>query len=259
MPLEIKSQLLVPQLVAHRGYSVQYPENTLLSIEQAFIAGACFVECDVQLTLDSVPVVLHDVTLQRTCGQSANITELNWAQLENISAHYATRFGERHGKILLPSLAQLLTLMERWPQRQVFVELKRTSIRKFGIDNVFNAIVNTTGRASGQVIAISFDYDIIERIRRETALRTGWVIEEWSDANLVLAEQLAPDYVFVDYECIPDNLAKLPDAKWRWVLYEIDDVVTALVWVKKGASYIETNNVGGMLLTPEFTESRCDD
>ena len=55
-----------PQLVAHRGYSSQYPENTLLAIEQAFIAGACFVECDVQLTQDGVPVLLHDVTQSRT-------------------------------------------------------------------------------------------------------------------------------------------------------------------------------------------------
>lgn len=259
MPPEIKSQLVVPQLVAHRGYSVQYPENTLLSIEQAFIAGACFVECDVQMTLDGVPVVLHDVTLERTCGQSANITELNWAQLKNVSAHYATRFGEQHGKVSIPSLTQLLTLMERWPQRQAFVEIKRASIRKFGIDHVFNTVVKALGCASDQVIGISFDYDIVQRISRETTLRTGWVFEEWNDTNLALAGQLAPDYVFVDYECIPNNLAKLPEARWRWVLYEIDDVATALAWIKKGASYIETNDVGSMLLTPEFAKSRCDD
>ena len=67
------SQHDIPQLVAHRGYSLRYPENTLLAIEQAFIAGACYVECDVQLTQDGVPVLLHDNNLQRTTGQAEDV------------------------------------------------------------------------------------------------------------------------------------------------------------------------------------------
>jgi glycerophosphoryl diester phosphodiesterase len=255
---DLRSQSIIPQFVAHRGFSVRYPENTLLAIEQALLAGACYVECDVQLTLDGVPVLLHDDSLQRTCGVSANITELSWVELNNISAHYAERFGEQFGQISIPSLSQLLALMKNWPGRRVFVEIKRASIRKFGEDHVFNALIDALGRASEQVIVISFDLNIVQRISNETVLPVGWVIEEWTDANLALARQLAPAYLFVDHERIPHNLATLPDTNWCWALYEIDDAATAREWIEKGAHYIETNDIGSMLLVPEFAKSRCD-
>lgn len=258
MGQDLKSQSIIPQFVAHRGFSVRYPENTLLAIEQALLAGACYVECDVQLTLDGVPVLLHDDSLQRTCGVSANITELRWAELNNIRVHYAEHFGEQSGQISIPSLSQLLALMKNWPGRRVFVEIKRASIRKFGEDHVFNALVDALGSVSEQIIVISFDLNIMQRINNETALPVGWVIEEWTDANLALAQQLAPAYLFVDHESIPHNLVTLPDTNWRWVLYEIDDAATAREWVEKGAHYIETNDIGSMLLVPEFAKSRCD-
>ena len=258
MVQDSKSALIIPQFVAHRGFSVRYPENTLLAIEQALLAGACYVECDVQLTLDGVPVLLHDDSLQRTCGVSANITELSWAELNNISAHYAERFGEHYGQVSIPSLSQLLALMQNWPGRCVFVEIKRASIRKFGEDRVFNALIDILGSVSEQVIAISFDLKILQRIGKETALPVGWVIEEWNDANLASAQQLAPAYLFVDHERLPHSLATLPDTNWRWVLYEIDDAATVREWIEKGAHYIETNDIGSMLLVTEFAKSRCD-
>ncbi|WP_455208602.1 glycerophosphodiester phosphodiesterase family protein [Kaarinaea lacus] len=250
--------VIIPQLVAHRGFSARYPENTLLSIEQALLAGACYVECDVQLTLDHVPVLLHDTDLQRTAGTSGNVTELTFAQLKAVSAHYAARFGEQHGMVPVPSLPQLITLMEQWPQRRVFVEIKRASIRKFGADLVFDAITEVVSNIEDQAIVISFDFDIIRRVRQQTTLLTGWVIEEWNSANLARAHQLQPNYLFIDYECIPQELTTLPEANWRWVLYEIDDVATARKWIAKGAALIETNDIGGLLATPEFNKCRCD-
>jgi glycerophosphoryl diester phosphodiesterase len=259
MSEDLDAKLILSQLVAHRGYSARFPENTLLSIEQAFISGACYVECDVQLTADGVPVLMHDATLERTCGQTGSVGETSWEQLNNTSAHYAARFGDQHGEVPVPSLSQLLVLMKRWPRRQVFVEIKRASIRKFGAAQVFDAVIQVLGRDSDQLIGISFDFDILQRLRKETSLRTGWVIEQWTDENLELAAQLAPDYLFVDHECVPADLAALPEANWCWVIYEIDDAATAKAWVEKGADMIETNNIGGLLLAAEFAESRCND
>ena len=53
----------IPELVAHRGYALHYPENTLIGIEAAIRAGARYVEVDVQLSADKVPVLFHDRTL----------------------------------------------------------------------------------------------------------------------------------------------------------------------------------------------------
>ncbi|WP_455200313.1 glycerophosphodiester phosphodiesterase family protein [Kaarinaea lacus] len=251
------SKYNIPQLVAHRGYSIRYPENTLLAIEQAFIAGACFVECDVQLTRDGVPVLLHDNKLQRTTGQAGDINELNSDQLGSISAHFASRFGEQFEAEPVPSLVQLAGLLSRWPERRVFVEIKRASIRKFGREFVLQKIVDVVEAVSNQVILISFDYEVIQLAQKINVFQTGWVIEEWNSSNNALAEQLRPDYMFVDYECIPQQLVKFPETSWHLVLYEIDSAQAASKWMHKGVKFIETNDIGGMLKAPEFKQSSC--
>jgi len=253
------SQNSGPKLVAHRGYSIRYPENTLLSINQAFLAGACYVECDVQLTSDGVPILLHDVELQRTTDQSGNVNELNLAQINNASAHFASKFGEQFNSEFVPTLMQLVSLMAQWPKRHVFVEIKRATIRRFGRESVLQKIVEVIQPIADQIILISFDYEIMQLVRSSTTFQTGWVIEEWNSNNLELAAQLQSDYMFVDYECIPQQLEMLPVAGWHWVLYEIDDVKTASLWLDKGAKFIETNDVGGLLAEPEFKQSSCHD
>ena len=252
-------KLSVPQLVAHRGYSCKYPENTLLSLEQALKAGACYLECDVQLTKDEVPVLLHDHQLQRTTGEAGSIHQLNYSQLVSINADYPQRFAEQFPHVPLPSLAQLVTLMQQWPLRRVFVELKRASIRQFGRDTMLQAVLDVLQPVIAQVILISFDYDIIEAAQQNSNLQTGWVMQDYTPSFLQSAQQLKPQYVFVDWECMPGDDAPLPDVSWQWVVYEIDDSGAARQWIEKGAAMIETNDIGGLLATPFFQESRCND
>ncbi|CAG8761325.1 17284_t:CDS:2, partial [Acaulospora morrowiae] len=54
------------QCVGHRGYSSHYPENTMLSLEQAILLGADGIESDVRLTKDGQVIMMHDTTLDRT-------------------------------------------------------------------------------------------------------------------------------------------------------------------------------------------------
>ena len=48
------------EIAAHRGVSSLAPENTLVAFKQAIQAGCKWVELDVQLSMDKVPVVFHD-------------------------------------------------------------------------------------------------------------------------------------------------------------------------------------------------------
>lgn len=52
-------------IAAHRGYSSKYPENTMIAFENS-VGKSDFIEFDVQLTKDYIPVIIHDETLQRT-------------------------------------------------------------------------------------------------------------------------------------------------------------------------------------------------
>ena len=60
--------LQLPKVVGHRGAAAYAPENTLESFREAKRRGATWVEIDVKLTADSVPILMHDASLKRTMG-----------------------------------------------------------------------------------------------------------------------------------------------------------------------------------------------
>lgn len=70
----------IPLVIAHRGYSARYPENTLLSIRQACeLASTGGVEIDLHLTLDKQIILQHDENLERmTVGGSGRVDDRPW-------------------------------------------------------------------------------------------------------------------------------------------------------------------------------------
>lgn len=60
--------LQLPKVIGHRGAAAYAPENTLASFREARRRGATWVEIDVKLTADGVPIVMHDDSLMRTTG-----------------------------------------------------------------------------------------------------------------------------------------------------------------------------------------------
>src|SRR5260370_4082757 len=60
--------LQLPKVIGHRGAMAYAPENTLASFREARRRGATWVEIDVKLTADNVPIVMHDPSLKRTTG-----------------------------------------------------------------------------------------------------------------------------------------------------------------------------------------------
>jgi glycerophosphoryl diester phosphodiesterase len=60
--------LQLPKVIGHRGAAAYAPENTLESFREARRRGATWVETDIKLTSDGVPIVMHDESLKRTTG-----------------------------------------------------------------------------------------------------------------------------------------------------------------------------------------------
>lgn len=76
--------MLTPMFIAHRGYAAAYPENTLIALDAARQAGAKYIEVDIQLSADGIPVLFHDRDLQRLCQQTGAIHDYTFSQLENL-------------------------------------------------------------------------------------------------------------------------------------------------------------------------------
>ena len=56
-------------LIGHRGEPDNWPENSLAGFKAVLAAGASYIETDVQLTADGIPVLSHDPGLLRVTGQ----------------------------------------------------------------------------------------------------------------------------------------------------------------------------------------------
>jgi glycerophosphoryl diester phosphodiesterase len=93
---------------AHRGSSARAPENTLLAFEAAIEDGADAIECDVRRTLDGVPVVLHDATLDRTTTGRGPLAGTTLRELRRLDA--GTWFARHFRGARVPTLAETLDL-----------------------------------------------------------------------------------------------------------------------------------------------------
>ena len=111
----------IPVIVAHRGNAREFPENTIASLRSAIELGARYVEFDVHLSADEVPIVIHDDNLVRTAGRPESVFELNADDLLKIEASERTRFDDRFSDICIPSLEQVTELLAAHPQVTAFI------------------------------------------------------------------------------------------------------------------------------------------
>ena len=70
-PLRTSAPNYAPLVIAHRGYSQAAPENTLAAIRAAIANNIDYVEIDIRVTADGVPIVIHDADVDRTTDGEA--------------------------------------------------------------------------------------------------------------------------------------------------------------------------------------------
>ncbi len=72
-------------IVGHRGARAVCPENTISALKVG-MKCADFVEIDIRLTKDGIPVVLHDLTLDRTTNGSGPVNEKTLREIQLFDA-----------------------------------------------------------------------------------------------------------------------------------------------------------------------------
>ena len=80
------NELHFPRIIGHRGVLGHAPENTRAGFHRAVLFGLRWVEFDVALTRDNVPVLLHDETVNRTTNGKGKLAEMTAAALRELDA-----------------------------------------------------------------------------------------------------------------------------------------------------------------------------
>ncbi|MFQ5757557.1 MAG: glycerophosphodiester phosphodiesterase family protein [Acidiferrobacterales bacterium] len=241
------------QLVAHRGYPEHFPENTLLGIMAAIRAGARFVEVDIQLSADEIPVLLHDRTLQRVCGVKGVVHHMSFAELRRLHPSEYERFGYRFSQVRIPSLAEFRELLESHPGVTAFIELKRSSAEHFGPTVVLNRVMRELESVAQQVVIISFSFDVLLTARNQGVEHLGAIIHKWSQRKQAILREVRAGHVICEVGVLPRwGKLRVPGAKL--MVYEITDARLALRLAARGVNLIESFAIGEMFEQLELLE-----
>ncbi len=125
-------------IVAHRGASGTFPENTLSSFREAIRLGVESIEFDVHLSKDGELVVIHDNSVDRTTDGSGKIENLTLKEIKTLDA--GVKFHSRFSGERVPILSETLDIMPSNIKLNIHVKAYPTT-RDILIEKVINEMV----------------------------------------------------------------------------------------------------------------------
>ncbi len=204
------------QIIAHRGASGSYPENTLLAIEQALLAKADGIEIDV-FCVENELVVIHDEDVSRTTNGTGFLQDFTLRQLQQLDAGSGQQ---------VPSLWQVLQLINN--QTLLNIELKGADTAEPLLELLKKAETEL-GTKPDKLLISSFNHHVLKQIKKQRPeLKLGALTASLPLDYAAFASELKAWSVHCDKGFI--NRQMVQDAHQRglkvWV-YTVNDATTA--------------------------------
>ena len=175
-----KKTLKLPKLIGHRGVKDLCPENTLESILKAFDLGLSFVEIDVKISKDRVPILLHDDTLDRTTNGSGLAIDYDYENIKKLDA--GKFFYKENTNIFVPKLEDILSLCTNY-NGNLNIELKPN--KKFEKENVYQIYKITKNINQIDIFFSSFDMiSILEISKLYPQSIRSFLLDDFKEYNI---------------------------------------------------------------------------
>lgn len=146
-------------VLGHRGIKAKYPENTMISFENAINLGVDLIEFDINVTKDGELVVIHDNTIDRTSNQTGFTRDYTLEELKSFD--FGCRFDEKFKGAQIPTFREVLTLAA--PHKQLLLNVEIKDMAHETVDATV-AMIHEFGIAERCVIAC-FDAEIIRYLK----------------------------------------------------------------------------------------------
>lgn len=222
-------------IIAHRGYSGKYPENSALAFEKALALPIEGVECDVRLTRDGKVVVNHDARIDRTSNASGKLSRMDWDEVRQAD------IGGGQRMLLLDELLEMV----RGTGKHLYIELKHLLFHDGG---VLEEQVKLRLRYAGMlddphIHVISFHHTAIRKMERiAPQIDRYYLRRDWermvNKADVMLSNPTGLGMSVLRAKLQTSAIGSRNRPTYLWTVDDEDDVKWAFV---NGVDVLATN------------------
>ncbi|TGN00487.1 glycerophosphodiester phosphodiesterase [Leptospira yasudae] len=241
-----KNDLKRPLVFAHRGFSGEFPENTMIAFKKAIDVKADLIELDVTLSEDREVVVIHDDDLDRTTKLVGSVRNFEAEILTDLDA--GSWFSRKYKKETIPLLSDVLRLIRK-SKTDLNVEIKSTamdsSVNENSIETKVLHLIRTF-QVSDRIVISSFSWECLERIRNlDPRIKLGVLVGDESgnvEQAIAFAETIRAWSIHPSTEeATEENLRRISEKNFLSVVYTVNEVSEMKRFLGRGANGLFTN------------------
>jgi len=229
--------LQFPPVIGHRGAAARAPENTLAGLRRAKALGCSWVEFDVRLTADGVPVLCHDARLDRTSDGSGLVSARSFAAIHDFDA--GAWFGPEFAGEHMPHIEEALTLAAAL-DLAANVEIKSERGRDYATAAAVAATLRRLGDRAPPVLVSSFQLPAVAAMRAlAPRLPRGVLFQMVPRGWVETARRLDCVAIGADHRRLrPRQVAAIRDAGYPLMAYTVNDPARARLLYSWGVTSV---------------------
>ncbi len=160
---ENHSQIQRTLVIAHRGFSAEYPENTIAAFKAAVAAKADYIELDVHLSKDGEIVAIHDDKIDCTTNGVGFVNDYTLAQLREFDA--GSWFDQKFAGERIPTLLEAIDVVEN-TQTRLCVEIKEKQKQHYpGLEKRLVEIVHQKNLI-GHLVVTTYNKNVVSNLKK---------------------------------------------------------------------------------------------
>lgn len=231
-------------IIAHRGASAYYPENTMIAFKKALEMGAEMIELDVMMSKDGVPVVFHDAQLNAHTTGHGPLKNYTLQELQKLDA--GSWFDAQFSDQQIPTLKKVLAFAAG--NIALNIEIKTEAVTdsiENGIEQKVLRLVKDYGMEN-YVLISSFDYRAVKRLKQLDSSISVALLYEQNQSNHLLPHQLVDRYNADAFNCSfrqlnPKWIADIHEYHIPAFIYTVDNKDRMKKLIAAGVTGIFTN------------------
>lgn len=193
-------------IIAHRGASAYYPENTMIAFEKAVEMKAEMIELDVALSKDGIPIVFHDAQLNQHTNGDGYLSAFTLDELKELDA--GSWFDPKYSNQQIPTLKEVLQFAQ--DTIALNIEIKSEAVSDSIDGGIEKKVVELVSEFDMQnhVLFSSFDYRTLLHFKELAPKIPVALLYNKAQSNYLLPNQLVKKYKVDAFNCSYRQLSR---------------------------------------------------